>query len=533
MVIEHIPGAVPAGVRRLPGPGRTTSTRWTPSWRSSGPVGYPRRFRGPPTRTDGRRGLGNPSPHLMPGGVGQRYIGCAGITSSPASYHVILSIPGAPWGCRTGCGMPSPTATRSSASSGAAAWPRSTSPRTSGTTARSRSRCCIPELAATLGPERFQREIRLAARLQHPHILTVHDSGESRRPALVHHAVRRGRDRSATGSGASGSSGRGRAPDRRARRPGRSSTPTSTASSTATSSPRTCCSPGTAARWWPTSASPGRSGGRTTQLTADRHGGRHAGLHEPGAGERATRRSTPAPTSTASAACCTRCWPASRRSPARRRRRSSPSASADPVPSVRQVRPERAGARGRRRCSGRWRRWRPTGSPRAAEFARALQRRRRHVADSAPPRRPRSRHRRPRPRPPERRRLPVAAVTLVLGLPHRPRRAVRLAAHAPRRRGRSAGAKRLAVLPFENLGDSADAYFADGVTDEVRGKLSQLAGLAGHRPRQLERVPAHDQAAAADRPRAGRRLPAHRHGAVGEARRTATSRVRVSPELVG
>jgi TolB-like protein/tetratricopeptide (TPR) repeat protein len=37
----------------------------------------------------------------------------------------------------------------------------------------------LPELAAVLGPDRFQREIRFAARLQHPHILTVLDSGEA------------------------------------------------------------------------------------------------------------------------------------------------------------------------------------------------------------------------------------------------------------------------------------------------------------------------------------------------------------------
>ncbi len=36
-----------------------------------------------------------------------------------------------------------------------------------------------PELAASLGAERFLREIKLAARLQHPNILGLHDSGEA------------------------------------------------------------------------------------------------------------------------------------------------------------------------------------------------------------------------------------------------------------------------------------------------------------------------------------------------------------------
>src|SRR5437870_10811539 len=34
-----------------------------------------------------------------------------------------------------------------------------------------------PELAAALGAERFLREIEIAARLTHPHILALHDSG--------------------------------------------------------------------------------------------------------------------------------------------------------------------------------------------------------------------------------------------------------------------------------------------------------------------------------------------------------------------
>src|SRR2546427_6456049 len=36
-----------------------------------------------------------------------------------------------------------------------------------------------PELAAALGPERFLREIAIAASLNHPHIVALYDSGQA------------------------------------------------------------------------------------------------------------------------------------------------------------------------------------------------------------------------------------------------------------------------------------------------------------------------------------------------------------------
>jgi eukaryotic-like serine/threonine-protein kinase len=74
------------------------------------------------------------------------------------------------------------------------------------------------------------------------------------------------------------------------------------------------------------------------------------------------------------------------------------------------------------------------------------------------------------------RRAPALALTLVLGI------LIGLGVLFAWRRSHAgadepAGERRLAVLPFENLGDSTTEYFADGVTDAVRGKLSALPGL--------------------------------------------------------
>ena len=83
------------------------------------------------------------------------------------------------------------------------------------------------------------------------------------------------------------------------------------------------------------------------------------------------------------------------------------------------------------------------------------------------------------PRAATRRRVPPAAVTLGLGI------LIGLGvlfgwlrSHGTRNVDTSdAGAKRVAVLPFENLGPMQDEYFADGIADEVRGKLSRVSGL--------------------------------------------------------
>ena len=76
------------------------------------------------------------------------------------------------------------------------------------------------------------------------------------------------------------------------------------------------------------------------------------------------------------------------------------------------------------------------------------------------------------------RRLPVTALALGLGF------LIGLGvlfawrqSHSGAEPGGAGDAKRVAVLPFENLGDTADAYFAEGITDAVRGKLTGLPGM--------------------------------------------------------
>ena len=88
----------------------------------------------------------------------------------------------------------------------------------------------------------------------------------------------------------------------------------------------------------------------------------------------------------------------------------------------------------------------------------------------------------------------------------------------------------LAVLPFENLGQPSDAYFADGLTDEVRTRLTAISGLqviGGTSARQYKGTTKTPRDIA-------RELGATYllTGSVRWERTAAGGRVRVSPELV-
>ena len=62
---------------------------------------------------------------------------------------------------------------------GQAAWRRCTSHTTSSTIDKVALKVLSPDLAASLGHERFLREITNTANLRHPHILPLFDSGEA------------------------------------------------------------------------------------------------------------------------------------------------------------------------------------------------------------------------------------------------------------------------------------------------------------------------------------------------------------------
>jgi serine/threonine protein kinase/tetratricopeptide (TPR) repeat protein len=336
----------------------------------------------------------------------------------------------------------------------------------------------LPELAASLGPDRFQREIRLAARLQHPHILTVYDSGEAagqlwftmpyvegeslrdrlrrERQFGVEDALRITREAAAALDYAHrhGVIHRDIKPENIlltaegdtlvadfgiARALGGDEHLTQTGMSV-----------GTPAYMSPEQA----SGEKAVDARTDIYS-LGAVLYELLAGE------PPYTGPTAQAIIMKR--------------------FTEPVPSVRRGRP--SVPEGVDQAIQRALATVPADRyATAAEFARALLPAvaatttaptavATPVVGPASPGAPTS--------PPVRRarRVPVAAITLGLGF------LIGLGVLFAWRRSHvnteeSAGPKRVAVLPFENLGDSADAYFADGITNEVRGKLSQIPGLA-------------------------------------------------------